>query len=241
MNLASCPSILFNAIPKSASSYITDMLVKGLRAHRIFISVGIFPNDLILFREIQTFAGGGQVAQQHLQPSRENVAYLRHFNVPPVLHVRDPRAVVVSWTHHLRQAEGGLNELFWYYPAICPPPEFLTHSLAWQLDWCLENHLPYFVQWLMEWCAAIEHDGLRVLCTRFEDFVTDRQGFFSRLLQHYAIAPAAFDDPAEPPGAGHLFRNGRCDEWRDVLDATQRRRATDAMPTQLFDRFGWMP
>jgi hypothetical protein len=238
---AVCPSILFNAIPKSASSYITDMLVKGLRARRIFISVGIFPNDLILFPQIQTFAGGGQVAQQHLQPSRENLAYLRHFNVPPVLHVRDPRAVIVSWTHHLRAAEGGLNELFWYYPAICPSAEFVTRSLPWQLDWCLENHLPHFVQWLTDWCAALERGVLQVLCTRFEDFVADRPGFFARLLQHFAIPQDAFADPMEAPTAGHLFRSGRCDEWREVLDATQRRRATDAMPAQLFDRFGWTP
>jgi hypothetical protein len=109
-------------VPKSASTYLAEVLERGLGARRIRLTVGIFPEDLILFPQIQTFAEGGQIARQHFPPTATNLAYLRHFNVRPIIHVRDPRAVLVSWTHQLANAGGGWKELFWYYPAICPPP-----------------------------------------------------------------------------------------------------------------------
>jgi hypothetical protein len=235
------PSVLFNALLKSASTYITDMLVRGLGAHRTFLTVGIFPGDLLLFTKIQSFARGGQVAQQHFPASPENIAYLAKFSVPVVIHARDPRAVILSWTHHLASAEGGLDELFWYYPAICPPPEFLARHFAWQLDWCVENLYDQLVTWLLGWCDAADRGLADIAFTSFEQFTTDRAGFFRTILDHAGVPPGVFKDPGTPPGAGHLFRRGLVDEWRTIMDATQARRVTEAMPDRLWGQFGWGP
>jgi hypothetical protein len=233
------PSLLFNAMLKSASSYITAMLVTGLRAQRTFVTVGVFPGDLILFDRIQAFAAGGQVAQGHFPASPENLAYLRKFRLPVVVHVRDPRAVLLSWTHHLSSAAGGMDELFWYYPAICPPAEFLSRPFAWRLSWCLERHLPHFIAWLDGWCDAADRGEVRALFTTFEGFLVDRAAFFRSLLDHAGIPSAAFTDPQVLPDHTHLFRRGLVDEWRSVMDTQHARGALEAMPERLRARFGW--
>jgi hypothetical protein len=235
------PGLLLNAVLKSASSYITDMLIRGLGAHRSFLSVGVFPGDLILFPAIQSFAGSGAVAQQHFPASAENLAYLRKFRIPLIVHARDPRAIIVSWTHHLANSPGGLDEIFWYYPAICPPESFLARPFAWQLDWCLENHLAIFSQWLEGWRLARETQQAAPLFTTYEQFVTDRRGFFAAVLGKAGIDLAAFTDPMTPPGAGHLFRRGSVDEWRSVMDAKQIQAATERIPAALWQTFGWQP
>jgi hypothetical protein len=235
------PSVLFNAMLKSASSYITDMLVRGLDARRTFVTVGVFPGDLLLFDRIQSFAGGGQVAQQHFPASRENLAYLRKFAVPIVVHVRDLRAVMLSWTHHLSSAAGGMDELFWYYPAICPPDEFLGRPFEWRLDWCLEHHLPEFVAWLLGWCEAADRGDVSILFTRFEDFVADRAALFRSVLAHAGVPPELFRDPQSPPRESHLFRRGLVDEWRTVMDTRQTHLAERLIPEPLRRRFGWSP
>jgi len=235
------PGLLFNALLKSASSYITDMLISGLGARRSFLSVGVFPGDLILFPAIQGFARSGTVAQQHFPASAENLAYLRRFRVPLIVHARDPRAVLVSWTHHLASAPGGLDEIFWYYPGICPPASFLAHSFAWQLGWCLENHLRIFTEWLEGWRVARACGAADPLFTTFEQFLSDRAGFFAKVLAGAGIGAHEFTDPRTPPGAGHLFRRGLVDEWRTVMDAKQIRAATEMIPAALWGTFGWTP
>lgn len=215
------------------------MLLTGLRAQRIFITVGIFPDDLILFDRIQTLSGGGQVAQQHFAPSAANLAYLDKFRVPLVIHLRDPRAVMVSWTHHLSCAKGGMDELFWYYPAICPPAEFLRREFAWRLQWCIEHHLPHFLHWIESWCVAIDRGRVRALLTTYEQFVSERSAFLERILAYAGIPRAQFVDPQSAPGEQHLFRTGHIDEWRSVLDAATQQRMTAAIPRGLLDRFGW--
>ncbi len=36
-------------------------------------------------------------------------------------------------------------------------------------------------------------------------------------------------------------RKGEADEWRSVLSADQRARATAMLPEDLYQRFGWKP
>jgi Sulfotransferase domain len=233
------PSLLLNAVPKSASTYLSEVLEQGLSAKRIRLTVGIFPEDLILFSQIQTFAEGGQIARQHFSPTDTNLAYLRHFNVRPIIHVRDPRAVLVSWTHQLANVSGGWKELFWYYPAICPPPTFLERNFAWQLDWCLEHHFSVFLDWICDWCAAADRWAVEVLFTSFEDFVVDEDRTLIRILEFSGLIEK-FKRPQVAPAAGLLFREGKIDGWRAVASRIAAA-ATRAVPEHLWTRFAWKP
>jgi Sulfotransferase domain len=233
------PSLLLNAVPKSASTYLAEVLERGLSARRIRLTVGIFPDDLILFPQIQTFAEGGQIARQHFPPTATNLAYLRHFNVRPIIHVRDPRAVLVSWTHQLAHVDGGWKELFWYYPAICPPSIFLERDFAWQLAWCFEHHFGVFLNWICEWCAAADRGAVEVIFTSFEDFVRDERRTLNRILEFSGLV-AKFRHPQVPPSAELLFREGKIDGWR-AGSAQIAGPATKAIPEELWKRFEWEP
>jgi hypothetical protein len=214
-------------------------LERGLGAKRIRLTVGIFPEDLILFPQIQTFAAGGQIARQHFRPTDTNLAYLRHFNVRPIIHVRDPRAVLVSWTHQLANAGGGRKELFWYYPAICPPPIFVERNFTWQLEWCVEHHFGVFLDWICEWCAAADRGAVEVMFTSFEDFVLDEDGTLTKNFEFSGLVEK-FRRPAVVPSAELLFREGKIDGWRAVA-AQIAAAATRAIPEDLWKRFAWKP
>ena len=233
------PSLLLNALPKSASTYLSEVLERGLGAKRIALTVGIFPEDLILFPKIQTFAEGGQIARQHFPPTDSNLAYLRHFNVRPIIHVRDPRAALVSWTHQLASVKNGWKELFWYYPAICPPTVFLERNFAWQLEWCFEHHFRVFVDWIGDWCAAVDRQAVEVLFTSFEDLLLDEGRVLSRILEFSGLVDK-FRHPRVVPSAELLFREGKIDGWR-VVASQIATTATQAIPEELWRRFAWRP
>jgi Sulfotransferase domain len=233
------PSLLVNAVPKSASTYLAEVLEQGLGAKRISLTVGIFPGDLVLFSQVQTFAEGGQIARQHFPATDTNLAYLRHFNLRPIIHVRDPRAVLVSWTHRLANAPGGWNELFWYYPAICPPQIFLDQNFAWQLEWCFEHHFGVFVDWICDWCEAADRKAVEVLFTSYEDLMQDEDGTLSRMLKFSGLVEQ-FRRPRVVPSAELLFREGKIDGWRSVGSRIAEA-ATRAIPDGLWTRFGWRP
>jgi hypothetical protein len=238
----STPSLLVNALPKSASTYLSEVLERGLRAKRISLTVGVFPEDLILFSQIQTFTEGGQIARHHFPASETNLAYLRHFNLRPIIHVRDPRAALVSWTHQLANARGGWNELFWYYPSICPPAIFLDRDFEWQLQWCFEHHFGVFLDWIYGWCAAADRKSVEVLFTSYEDLVRDEDGTLRKMLDFSGLT-AHFKHPRVPPSPELLFREGKIDGWRDVASqlAGLATRATQSIPDALWRRFKWNP
>jgi hypothetical protein len=233
------PSLLLNALPKSASTFLAETLEKGLGAQPIKLTVGVFPDDLILFSPLQTFAAGGQIARQHFPASAANLAYLRHFGVRPIIHVRDPRAALASWTHRLANADGGWDELFWYYPSICPPREFLQRDFSWQLQWCFEHHFEVFLRWISEWCAAADRGAIEVLFTTYEDFVRDEHRTLSAILE-FSRLDGRFRHPRIAPSAKLLLREGTIDGWRAVA-ADLAQAATRAIPDDMWRRFRWEP
>jgi hypothetical protein len=236
---SNCASILLNAIPKSASTFLFELLARGLHAKRIKLTIGIFPDDLILFPRIQTFAEGGQIARHHFPATTANLAYLRRFKIRPIIHIRDPRAVLVSWTYHLAEVAGGWDELFWYYPAICPPPVFLKKSFGWQLNWCFEHHFPVFLDWIAGWCRVADQGSVRILFSSYEDFVRDGDAAIEKMLQFCGLL-SRFQHPHITPSRKLLLREGTVDGWRAVARSIKER-SNRAIPGDFWRRFGWLP
>jgi hypothetical protein len=132
-----------------------------------------------------------------------------------------------------------MDELFWYYPAVCPPQQFLVKEFSWRLRWCVDNHLPHFVEWMQTWCAAIDDGRVRAHITTYEQFICDRRPFFESILGYAGIPISEFIDPQTLPTEDHLFRTGRIDEWRTAMDHATLNQVTNAIPRVLLDRFGW--
>jgi hypothetical protein len=230
------PSVLFNALPKSASTYCFEVLRRAGGYHESMISVGIFPGDVMSWRRYFAFTAGGHIAHHHLDASPVNLWLLRHRPVRLVLHLRDPRQTIVAWLHHLVRA--GVREVP-PLTAASPPSEWFDQDEAAQLDWLIENHLPIFVGWIEKWVRAADAGGIALLFTTFEMMVQDPEAFFEKLAAYCGLEKPSINIPDPQGDPLFQFRAGRVDEWRERLTAVQQQRVGEAVPADLLRRFGW--
>lgn len=231
------PSILLNAVPKSAGSYINHLLLRSLSYQEIDIAIGLFPGDIVNYAQLDAFADGNKVAHHHLEASDINRRYLAMRGLKAVIHTRDPRACLLSWAHHL--APAGHPDNLPSLPLSAPPPEYFALPFAGQIDWLIDHHLDLFVDWHAGWVAAqFELQG-RLLFTRFEDFVADRRSVLRAIVDFHGIPRDAVTLADLPPDATLNFRVGRVDEWREAFTPAQQARCRARLPDALMRRFGW--
>jgi len=237
---APCNSILFNAVPKSASTYCYWTMMEALQLLENSISLGYFPKDMIVWKRLAMFGTGSQIAHHHIDASPVNVWFLKQRAIKTIVHVRDLRQVMVSWTHHLVRS-GERHTPFQTIAAV--PEEWFDLPFQRQLDWMIDHHLPVFVCWVEEWLKVADRREVEVLFTVFEEFLSDRDAFFRRIIRFCGLDESQFKDPKldRQSRSEFQFRTGQAEEWRSVFTADQRRRATELMPCTLMERFGWVP
>lgn len=233
----SLPSILLNAVPKSAGSHINHLLLRSLAFEEIDIALGLFPGDIIDYARLDAFCAGNKVAHHHLDASDINRRYILLRDLKAVIHTRDPRASLLSWVHHL--APAGHPEKLPMLPLIAPPPAFFAADLPSQIDWAIEHHLDVFVAWHAGWVAAQAELPGRLLFTSYEDFTADHAAVVDAIADFNEIPRDAVKLVDLPPNPGLNFRVGRVDEWRDVFTPDQQARSRARLPDDLMQRFGW--
>jgi len=233
------PSVLIVSVPKSGTVFINGMLAHGLRFKNFPISCGYFPNDIVDVARAREFAGGNMVASEHLEPSGMNLQILRHFVCRWVVHIRDPRSVVVSWVHHTDRLLPDSREAFLGVLPM-PPQNYLSLRFEEKLSWTIDHFLPVVVHWTRAWLDVIDAGTDQILLTRYDDLRSDERGFVERILDFYAIPRGVYTPPSiDRTVAVSHFRTGRTDEWRDMLSAEQLRRANSGIGSDLLARFGW--
>lgn len=233
------PSILFNTLPKSGSVFITKTLTQGLGFQHLAVSLGYFPVDLIDWTKLKRAAQGNHVSQEHFDASEMNLQILRHFKPRMVLHLRDPRQATLSFLHHtVRLFNEGHGDMAFQ---ICPTPgkDFYFESLSGQIDWMIENYLTGAVKWICDWLAVADAKGLDILITTYEDFVSDNQALYHRILDFYGIPRERFHAVALAKTMENHYRKGKVAEWKEVFSPRQRERATAVVTQKLIDRFNW--
>ena len=238
---ATRPSILFNALPKSASSYCFEVLRRAGGLHDLGVSVGLFPFDRIAWQRYVCFARhGGFIAHHHIDASAVNLWLLRERPVRLVVHLRDPRQALLSWLHHLNRSAPPDGKVFTLTIASMPPNWFVL-PISEQIDWLIDHHLPLFVDWIEAWVRAAESGDIEVYFSTFEDMVAEPRAFFSRLAKHCALNEASLPDCFPDPRAERvfLFRRGLTNEWREVYSREQTRRVAQLVPPSLLQRFSW--
>lgn len=231
-------SIVFNALPKSASTYCYETLRRRYGLAETGITAGYFPHDMILWERYFRFvASGGCIAHHHIDASPANLFFLRRRPAVLIVHLRDPRQAVLSWAHHLRRSNARTMEP---HTVLALPSSWWDQDLSSQLDKLVDEHLPVFVQWIEGWVTASDSGRADVVFTQFERMVADPEGFFSELAGHCGLDRNAVLEPPDPTqdGASH-FRAGKIDEWRSVFSQSQIDRANAVVPDALLARFGW--
>ncbi len=235
------PGMVINALPKSASESIWNKLARGLDIAQGHITIGLFPDCLVVPHRARELARGGIAAKEHLPPSPHNLEALVRAGIERiVVHVRDPRQATLSWAHFL---EGDVRKrlLAPLWRKTSPAAAFFARPFAEQLDWHIAHYLPIAVRFIEDWVAVAETraHGLRVKLLTFETFKTDPDAYFDAFLDFYGVDRGLFRRDAEAETV-HL-RRGRIDEWREVLSPDQAARAWARIPPALAERFGWDP
>ena len=103
-----------------------------------------------------------------------------------MLHVRDPRQAVLSWTHHLDSISKDKGSALWL-DVVVPslPKDYFDFPFERKLDWQIQHHLPHLMNWCEQWKSVIEKrtDDLFLLTT-FEELAGDEQKMLKNMYDH---------------------------------------------------------
>jgi hypothetical protein len=235
------PAMLINTVPKSASESIWNKLAEGLGAAQAHLSLGLFPDCCVIPFRAEASAQGGIIAKEHLLPTAHNLGVLAAHGIERIVcHQRDPRQATLSWAHFVRD-DVSMRLMGPIWRKIVPPLSVPRDDLSRQIDWCIEHYLPLLIDFARDWARVSDDPAqpLQVLFLSFEAFHREPAGYYDRVLDFYGIDQGLFAGEAEAEVV-HL-RKGQLEEWRQVLTPAQQKKAWNAMPRELAERFAWQP
>jgi hypothetical protein len=239
--LPALPSILFTSIPKSGTVFTGQMLSRGLGLELVRLTAGSFPRYLFDLPRLAQFCAGGMIATEHFDASPENLQLLEAFVDRWVVHIRDPRSVLLSWVHNLdrlhRERHNAPHHLLYVCPT--PPKHYFGLSLSQKVDWNIEHFLPNVLSWTKTWIETHDAGHHKILLTTFSDIVSGEDEFLFRILDFYEISRERFSRPAIESNDDLHFRVGREDEWRDWFTPMQLAQIRVMIDGPLTERFGW--
>jgi len=234
--------IIFNTLPKSGSVYIISLLQQGLNRPFLAVSNGFFPNDPIKPNLLSKLFEVNGITQEHLDASEWNISQLqKHSPIKLVIHVRDPRQAMISWTHHLNHEHKRDPGMIKNWNSVSIPSDYFQWPLCKQFDFQIEHFLPDCIEWIQGWINASKEGKLNILFTTYEDFRSSEDlSFIEQILDFYEIPSDSFIETHLPKTLdGQHFRKGLTDEWREILTLEQQQKMTNMMPDEFFSFFSW--
>ena len=95
------PPILISTVPKSGSNFIVESLHAMTSVERLKGDLGLFPRDNLDIRVIDKLTIGNAFVKGHFPASDFNLNLIQSYRLPILIHLRDPRQVLLSWLHHV--------------------------------------------------------------------------------------------------------------------------------------------
>ncbi len=233
--------IIFNTLPKSGSVFIAQTVSQGLKIPLIKIAHGTFPHDTIIPSKLNYLCQYGGIAQEHFDVSPHNIDLLKRHNMKLIVHFRDPRQALLSWTHHLcRLLQDKKHHGTLMRSDPVPPKAFLTYPLTKKLDWAIEHYFPSYIEWMANWLIAYKKNLLPMKITTYETFHDTPAAFFKNLLSFYEIPDTLLVMPSISKTITYNFRKGSKDEWIGVFTEKQKEKMSQMIPEEFFEEFDWI-
>jgi hypothetical protein len=233
------PSIFLVTLPKSATVYIANSIAStlGYTLSSTVVSP-TFPKNIVWAPMIHDFMRGGMVSVSHMQPDVFNMRGVKQAGLRKgVLHLRDPRATLLSWVHFLDK-RGARHESG--FGSIENPAgvKFQNMPFEERTDACIDHFFMHSVAWIENWLEQLKIDPrLNFLIVRHDDLISDEEAYFNRIMKFYdlnsKVSTVVSDETTH-------FRSGNNNEWREVLTSAQIERMNNAIPNWMFERFGWV-
>jgi len=243
LSSADYPNVIIVALPKSASQYIKTVMSQGLQYSVQARNRWVNPGYAESFNNT-----GAKLIKLHIFPTDENLEKLRKYTDQKImLHVRDPRATVLSGAHFQNRKclenktrKNGTPDKA--KEAWCDRYTDLTFEQ--QIDYLIEVRLPGRVRWVKDWLIVKSEedrkkDGLQIKLTTYDELLIDEEKFFDNIVKHFGIEKSKFKFIPIVKDVSVNYRIGDKDEWRRVYTPEQMAKINKIVPRELLDRFNW--
>jgi len=249
---ACLPAVLGNAMPKSGSHLIIQVL-QGLTRLGPFVNPGFPPvnrsednrklDDSEILRNLQRLQAG-DIAYGYIQAHEPFVSLLTQPKYATIFVYRDPRDMLVSHVFYATQIHHGHGMHHYYTQRLQDMEQRLNAAIYGvnepdaQLAGVRQKYLDY-LGWL---------ETPAVLCVRFEDLILNRQkafraildylqerGFELRVPQHQAFK--VLEEAIVPKRSG-TYRKAQPGNWREYFTEANKE-AFKAVAGDLLIRLGY--
>lgn len=243
----SCKVIFMNTMPKSGSMFILDSLIsilpsKDIQHSHVSANQGFPFDEIVKNRLVNTLKSKDKyhLVQEHIACSLVNTRLLESSLSQMILHIRDPRAALLSWVHHfennLRLDVSKLYNIEYQIPL-----NYAELTLADRLDYDLHNLLPCFTDWLKRWVSFYDNPNrnIKILLSTHYELKEDSELLLKKICDFYRIEGAYLDKLSKPQKGVNHFRKGLSTEFFDAFTEKQLNFANSIMDPEWFDRFNW--
>jgi len=234
--LSKTPSVLGNAMPKSGS-HLINQVVQGLTRLGPFVNPGFppvnrdevnekLPDDAILANLEQMRPG--DISYGYIKARQPFLPVLTQAGRATIFVYRDPRDMLVSHVFYATQMHAGHGMHRYYNDTLKSMEERLNAAIEGveepgsQLS-PVRTKYDGYIGWL---------DQPAVLCLRFEDLILDRQNTLNRLLSYLeqrgftSTMPRSQEieilSQAIAPKKSGTFRKGQPGNWREHFTAANK-------------------
>ena len=234
--------IIINALLKSGSTYLQQNLIHGLRYKSETLP---FLTAKEWYVELPTdITKPAILTKQHFVPTTSNIGLFKILADRIVIHVRDPRQVLISWVHHLKVARVMQDEIVFFDDINMTPEQFHALAFEQQVDLSIEHFLPRTVRWIKSWLAVKTAEekkpyGLKILLTTYDELIKNEQKLYNKIMAFYQIPTSQFKRKEFQKNDVVRFRKGDTQEWRTSLTAKQKQRVAELVPNSLLQQFNW--
>ncbi|MBF0266286.1 MAG: sulfotransferase domain-containing protein [Gammaproteobacteria bacterium] len=224
-------------IPHSGSAFILGQLVKNIDLTWMRSAGGLFLNQTLvqgfITSPVQFFpeSRNGYIIQEHLAPNHENVLFLEHLLKKTIVHIRDPRQVILSMAHHF-STEFYLTGAF---PLLEAPANFLELDLTEKLNFIIDRFASELNQWLLGWIELFENKqkNFQIMLTNHEILKNRPEYLFQEIMKFYGIEQIEFNYERPVVGKAH-YRKGTRNEWEKVFTEEQKQKVNSIFSDKIF-------
>ena len=253
-DLAACPPVIVNSFPKSGT-HLLMQLVEGLPGRRNYGAFLASMTSSFQFRErtpqnVTRFIRGivpGEIVRAHLFFDERYADELAKKSAVHYYIYRDPRDVVVSEAHYLREMNRW-HRLAPYFRKLDSIEEAISLSINGLQPTVPGIEYPNIGARFARYQPWLHRDDC--LCIRFEDLRSDEQpAIIKKMAEFYAGRASAGLDVAScaqamaahvAPHKSHTFRSGKKAGWQKEFTPEHRRRFAD-VAGDLLVQLGYEP
>jgi hypothetical protein len=225
-------NIIVVALPKSGSTSITNAMAAQSKKDYIEFpnrqGKGLFSNSIPVYSCYRQIQDCGIIMHSHLSPKQKYIDFLATVpNLHIVLHLRDPREALISILDMVHRQNT--------YQIISRNRNLLNLSIVAQLDWMIEQYLPFQVRWISSWLKIVnERPALNIAVSSFNDLKKKGQNAAAfEQLEKLSI----YADPISQESTKRWRYNQRLlkGTWADLTNNRQKDKAMQIMEGNFAD------